>query len=144
MPIFFKERVIGLLGGLFFLVAGVVLGYFAIADVFTLFNGSDIIIFSRLSIFVAMSPLVFFSMLPLSGYLMCTGKQAPDPVQIKMGRVIVMFAIIICITTIVFSSWYTSNLEKEGYVKCSGVPVGHMPFMAVKYVVFESLCKKDF
>lgn len=142
MPIFFKERTIGLLAGLFFLIIGGSIGYFGIADVYSLFNSSDIIIFSRLSILAAMSPLVFFSMLPLSCYLVCTGKQAPDPVQKKMGVVIVIFAIIIFITTVIFSSWYTSHVEKEGYVKCSGAPVGYMPFMAVKYVIFESMCTK--
>ena len=142
MPMFFKKRVIGLLAGLIFLALGGVIGYLGVVNVHNLLSYPDVLLFSRLSVLAAMSPLVFFPMLPLSGYLVCTGKQAPHSVQKKHGFIIVISAIVILFSMITFSNWYTSNLEKEGYVRCSGVPIGYMPFMAVKFALDESLCKK--
>lgn len=137
-----KVRLKGLWGVLFFILFAIAIEFLGINLVINLYQYTETTIFVRGTLFMVIAPLSLVLVAVLSGYVLFTGKQAPPHIQKKLGKQILILIILSFLLSTLFSAFYTRNLEKEGYIRCSGVPIGYMPFMAVKFALDESLCKK--
>ncbi|EYU13367.1 DUF1240 domain-containing protein [Photorhabdus aegyptia] len=115
--------------------------YWAFISLIDLFLYKQVILFSRFDVFAFLSPLFLYPLAILGGYFLFTLNQAPTYLQVKIGKIIIFSFFFAIVSTMVFSFCYTHFLEEKGYIRCSGVPLGSMPGMAVKYATDEALCK---
>ena len=118
-------------------------GIFGFQGVIEYFNYTDVIIYTRGLVVFLFIPLFFIMVTGYQMYILIYGRDLPHFIGVKLVRATIFIAISAFVSSISFSIWYSNHLEDKGYIQCSGVPVGYMPFMAVKYVVFESMCKKE-
>lgn len=121
---------------------GIGAGVFGVQGVLEYFNFTDVIIYIRGLVLFLFMPFFFAIVTIFQVYVLIHGRELPNAIGVMLVRAIIFIAISGLVTSVTFSIWYSSQLEDKGYIKCKGVPTGYMPFMAVKYVVFESMCKK--
>ncbi len=117
-------------------------GIFGFQGVIEYFNFTDVIIYTRGLVIFLFIPIFFTLITAYQTYILIYARDIPHYWGLKLVRATIFIAVSALVTSITFSIWYSNHLEKKGYIQCSGVPVGYMPFTAVKYVIFESMCKK--
>lgn len=116
--------------------------YFGVNRLITYLLYPDVIVFSFFTVFSILFFLLTMPIIALSVNPIGKGRQANIVFQKNMAKTIILGLLFIIISTILFNVIFTNNLNKEGYIKCRGIPSGWMPGMAVKYALSEELCMK--
>ncbi|QCT20222.1 hypothetical protein FEM41_11460 [Jejubacter calystegiae] len=116
--------------------------YFSLNDIAVYFSYPKTLTFSYFTIFSLLSFIIFLPITSLSIHPVFRGKKSSNNFQKKVGVTMLVAAILITTTTIIFNAFYLNRISAKGYVACKGIPVGWMPGMAKKYAINESLCHK--
>ncbi|WP_298776672.1 hypothetical protein [uncultured Shewanella sp.] len=115
-----------------------------IEEVITYFNFEDIILISRGSVALPIFSIAFylFAYIAVVGFI--SGEEVPSHIVKKILKPIFLSVILGFSMMIIFGVTFSTYIEKQGYIRCSGTPLGYMPAMGVKYVKEPELCNKKY
>ncbi|WP_298776056.1 DUF1240 domain-containing protein [uncultured Shewanella sp.] len=102
----------------------------------------DVIIIVRGGVAIAIFSIPMLLVTIFPSHIVFTGKELPHKYGVRLVKPMILSTVLGFILMIFISVYHTSRLEKLGYIRCSGTPLGYMPAMGVKYVKEPQLCKK--
>lgn len=138
-----KRRIAIFCGFLFLFIPLIYGGAYITTDGLMLyFSFPDSFIFSSFVIYGVALSLILLPLSLLSFYPVFLGRLAHISIQKKVGMFIFICFSFFITLQIGFGIYFSSELERRGYIACRGIPSGWMPGMATRYALNETLCKK--